>query len=183
MANLQASLRTTREMNVSLAESTEKINTLVYDNTPSDLFITFFMTSIDPATDRISFVNAGHNPPLMVRSDGRVTKLSEGGLLLGVVRNAEYVEGTTDFKADDTLLMYTDGVTEAMNAEGEEFGEERIISVVKENKAMNPEELLREIERNVEEFHGSSQYSDDFTLIAVKRTGAGPVRSVPRGIL
>ncbi|RKZ07359.1 hypothetical protein DRQ25_11740 [Candidatus Fermentibacteria bacterium] len=170
MANLQASLRTTREMKVSLAESAEKINTLVYDNTPSELFITFFMASIDPATDRINYVNAGHNPPLLVRSDGRVERLSEGGLLLGVVRNVEYTEGTTDFFAGDTLLMYTDGVTEAMNPEGEEFGEERIISIVSDNKAMNPEELLQEIERRVEEFHGSSRYSDDFTLLAARRT-------------
>ncbi len=170
MANLQASLRTTREMGASLAESAERINTLVYDNTPSELFITFFMASIDAANDRISYVNAGHNPPLLVRGDGRVERLSQGGLLFGVVRNAEYVEGITDFKIGDTLLMYTDGVSEAMNADEEEFGEDRIIAIISENTAVNPEELLQKIESKVEEFHGSSRYSDDFTLLAVRRT-------------
>jgi len=170
MANLQASLRTTQEMQVSLAESAEKINALIYDNTPSELFITFFMISIDAATGRTSYINAGHNPPLLVRGNGRIERLSQGGLLLGVLRNAKYTEGLTDFKIGDTLLMYTDGLSEAMNADEEEFGEDRIISIVSENAEMNLEELLRKIERSVEEFHGSSQYSDDFTLLAVKRT-------------
>ena len=170
MANLQASLRTTSEMGVPLAESAEKINTLIYDNTPTELFITFFMTSIDTAADRIKYVNAGHNPPILVRSDGRIERLSEGGLLFGVMRNAEYVEGITDFNSGDTLLLYTDGVSEAMNADEEEFGEDRIISVISENRAKNSEELLHEIERSIEEFHGSSKYSDDFTLLAVRRT-------------
>ena len=172
MANLQASLRTTQEMGGSLAESAEKINALIYDNTPSELFITFFMASIDPDAGRISYVNAGHNPPLLVRSDGRTERLSQGGLLFGVIRNAEYTEGITDFKTGDTLLMYTDGVSEAMNADEEEFGEDRIISIMSENTAVNLEELLRKIEYSVEEFHGSSQYSDDFTLLAVRRTNS-----------
>ncbi|MCK5115877.1 MAG: SpoIIE family protein phosphatase [Candidatus Aegiribacteria sp.] len=170
MANLQASLRTTREMGVTLAESAEKINSLIFDNTPPELFITFFMASLDPAAGRINFVNAGHNPPLLMRSDGSVERLSEGGLLFGVVRNAEYTEGIIDFRIGDTLLMYTDGVCEAMNAEEEEYGEDRIISIVSENRGVNPGKLLRLIEKSVEEFHGSSKFSDDFTLLAVRCT-------------
>ncbi|MCD4700691.1 MAG: SpoIIE family protein phosphatase [Candidatus Aegiribacteria sp.] len=170
MANLQASLRTTQEMGGSLAESAEKINALIYDNTPSELFITFFMASIDPVTGRISYVNAGHNPPLLVRSDGRAERLSQGGLLFGVIRNAKYSEGIIDLKTGDTLLMYTDGVSEAMNADEEEFGEDRIISIVSESTQMTLEELLQNIEHSVEEFHGSSRYSDDFTLLVVRRT-------------
>ncbi len=170
MANLQASLRTTREMEVPLAESAEKINTLIYDNTPPELFITFFMASIDPASGSISYINAGHNPPLLRKGDGSIERLSEGGLLFGVVRNAEYTEGITDFKIGDTLLMYTDGVSEAMNAADEEFGEERLISILSENTELNPEELLRKIEREVEEYQGSPGFSDDFTLLAAKRT-------------
>ncbi len=169
MANLQASLRTTQKLGVSLAESAEKINTLIYDNTPPELFITFFMASIDPVTGSISYVNAGHNPPILIRSDGMVERLSEGGLLLGVVRNAEYTEGNTDFKIGDTLLMYTDGVSEAMNTDEEEFGEDRIISIMSDNPEMHPEELLRKIDSSVEEFHGSARYTDDFTLLAVRR--------------
>lgn len=170
MANLQASLRTTREMGVPLAESAEKINTLIYENTPPELFITFFMASIDPASGSISYINAGHNPPLLRRDDGSIERLSEGGLLFGVVRNVEYTEGAADFKIGDTLLMYTDGVSETMNAADEEFGEDRLISILLENTGLNPEELLRKIEREVEEYQGSPGFSDDFTLLAVKRT-------------
>ncbi len=172
MANLQASLRTTQAMGVSLSESAEKINTLVYDNTPTELFITFFMASIDPVSGRLFYVNAGHNPPLLVRTDGTTEKLSEGGLLFGVVRNVSYTEGEVTLHSGDTLLMYTDGVTEAMNSTEEEFGEDRVISIVSENSALSLKELLRMIERSVEGFHGSSSYADDFTLLAVRRPGS-----------
>ncbi len=178
MANLQASLRTTQEMGVSLAESAEKINALVYSNTPSDLFITFFMASIDPVNGAISYVNAGHNPPLLVRSDDSIENLSKGGLLFGVVKDAKYEEGITSLRTGDTLLMYTDGVSEAMNEVEEEFGENRIVSIVSDNKEMNLKELLGEIERGVEDFHGSSNYSDDFTLLAIRNGSRGILRGI-----
>jgi len=169
MANLQASLRTTQEIGVSLGESVEKINKLVYDNTPPELFITFFMAAIDPVTGRMEYVNAGHNPPLLIRKDGKARKLSQGGLLLGVERNAVYTEGEVDFQVGDILLMYTDGVSEAMNSHDEEFGELRIASLAARQRNLPLAELLSVIEKSVEEFHGSSEYLDDFTLLAVKR--------------
>ncbi|MFO8182740.1 MAG: GAF domain-containing SpoIIE family protein phosphatase [Candidatus Aegiribacteria sp.] len=172
MANLQASLRTTRDMGISLAESAARMNSLIYDNTPSELFITFFMACVDPQTGRVSYVNAGHDPPLLVRSSGESERLTEGGLLFGVAREARYTEGLVSFDPGDTILMYTDGVSEAMNPRGEEFGDRRIEALVRENLDIGPERLLETIDRSVERFHGSSSYSDDFTLLAVRRSSA-----------
>lgn len=171
MANLQASLRTTREMGVSLPESVARMNALVYDNTPPELFITFFMASVDPAGGRISYVNAGHNPPVLMRASGEVEQLSTGGLLLGVAREVSYEEGTAEFRPGDILLMYTDGVSEAANPSGEEFGTDRMISVLLENRHIDLAGLLEELEHRVEAFHGSPGYGDDFTLLAVRHTG------------
>jgi serine phosphatase RsbU (regulator of sigma subunit) len=169
MANLQASLRTTQEVGVSLAESAEKINRLVFENTPSELFITFFMASVDPETGKMDYVNAGHNPPMLIRTDGRVTRLSTGGMLFGVSPDAVFGHGELDLHPGDTLLMYTDGVSEAMSPSEEEFGDDRIAEIAVENRSLPLPTLLSTIEHSVEEFHGSATYSDDFTLLAVRR--------------
>ncbi|MBN2586652.1 MAG: SpoIIE family protein phosphatase [Candidatus Fermentibacteraceae bacterium] len=170
MANLQASLRTTREMGATLSESASRINTLIFDNTPSDMFITFFAACFDPNERRMSYVNAGHNPPILLRKTGESRKLTGGGLLFGVVRETGYEEVQISFEKGDAVLLYTDGVSEAMDPSGEEFGEERIESILRENPEMDLQVLLERIEQRVEVFHGSSGYSDDFTLLAVRAT-------------
>jgi serine phosphatase RsbU (regulator of sigma subunit) len=174
MANLQASLRTTREIGVSLAESASRMNSLIYDNTPSDMFITFFAACFDPAEGRLCYVNAGHNPPILMRRTGESLKLERGGLLFGVVRDTIYDEGLLLFEEGDTVLMYTDGVSEAMDISEEEYGEARIESILRENRDTGLQTLLDRLERSVEAFHGSPDYSDDFTLMAVRRTGNPP---------
>jgi serine phosphatase RsbU (regulator of sigma subunit) len=168
MANLQASLRTTQAMGVSLRESSMRINRIVYDNTPSELFITFFFGLIDVEKQTLRYVNAGHNPPLLVSSDGTVNVLSEGGILLGVQADAVYEEGEVPFKPGDILLMYTDGVCEAMNCSDEEYGEKRLAKLVSGNRRLPLTDLLHLIEQEVEVHHGSSDYEDDFTLLTAR---------------
>ena len=168
MANLQASLRTAQAMGASLSESAAKINKLVYENTPSDMFITFFMICIDPEKKRLRYVNAGHNPPFLVESDGHERMLTKGGLLFGVVENAQYEEGEVSLRNGDMILMYTDGVSEAMDSNDEEFGEKQIAHIVARNRELPLDELLSLIEKEVSIYHGSSSYSDDFTLLAAR---------------
>ena len=168
MANLQASLRTTQAMGASLAESAEKINRLVYENTPSDMFITFFMALVDPVRRMIRYVNAGHNPPLLISGIGRVQMLSEGGLLFGVVRDTRYREGVLPLRPGDLLLMYTDGVSEAMNCEEEEYGEKRLAELASAKREIPLADLLASIEQEVCAYHGSHVYTDDFTLLAAR---------------
>lgn len=171
MANLQASLRTTQAMGARLYESATKINRIVYENTPPEMFITFFMICIDPVRKCVRYVNAGHNPPFLIKHDGTVKTLSTGGLLFGVTENAIYEEGELQLENGDIVLMYTDGVSEAMDSSEEEFGEKRIASLAARNRALSLADLLALIERSVKHFHGNDQYADDFTLLAARILG------------
>ncbi len=171
MANLQASLRTTQAMGARLYESATKINRIVYENTPPEMFITFFMICIDPVKKCVRYVNAGHNPPFLIKNDGTVKTLSTGGLLFGVTENAIYEEGELQLENGDIVLMYTDGVSEAMDSSEEEFGEKRIASLAAKNRALSLPDLLALIERSVKHFHGDDHYADDFTLLAARILG------------
>ncbi|MBD3278494.1 MAG: SpoIIE family protein phosphatase [Candidatus Aegiribacteria sp.] len=168
MANLQASLKTTQEMGESLAVSTEKINKVVCCNTPSELFITFFVAEIDTADRTLKYVNAGHNPPLLVRRNGRVETLSSAGVVLGVRNTSSYREIDVSFNPGDILFMYTDGVSEAMDENGMEYGENRLVEILKENVQLPLADILSEIEKSVKAHHGSEQYEDDFTILAAR---------------
>ena len=168
MANLQASLRTTQAMGVSLRESAFQINRIVYDNTPPELFISFFMVLIDVKEKCMKYVNAGHNPPFLIRQDGDVKLLSEGGVLLGVKADEEYEEGEVPVNPGDVLFMYTDGVCEAMNCFDEEFGESRLVKLVTTNRRLPLTDLVYLIEKEVEVHHGSNDYDDDFTMLVAR---------------
>ena len=168
MANLQASLRTTQAMGVSLKDSAFQINRIVYDNTSPELFISFFMMLIDVKERSIKYVNAGHNPPFIVGLDAHVKMLSDGGILLGVQADAEYEEGEVSLNPGDILFMYTDGVCEAMNCSEEEFGENRLVKLVSTNRRLPLSDLVYLIEKEVEVHHGSSEYDDDFTILVAR---------------
>jgi sigma-B regulation protein RsbU (phosphoserine phosphatase) len=168
MANLQASLRTTQAMGISLKDSAFQINRIVYDNTPPELFISFFMALIDVKEGCVKYVNAGHNPPFLVRQDGHVKMLSKGGVLLGVKADEEYEEGEVSLDPGDILFMYTDGVCEAMNCSDEEFGENRLAKLVSTNRRLPLTDLVYLIEKEVEVHHGSNNYDDDFTILVAR---------------
>lgn len=168
MANLQASLRTTQAMGVSLSESCRQINRIVCENTPSEMFITFFMMLVDVEKGIMRYVNAGHNPPMLVDSEGKVTLLTTGGMLLGVSEKTGYEEAEVVLSKDDLVLMYTDGVCEAMNCSDEEFGEKRLAQLVVDNRKLPLTDLLHVIQKEVESHHGSDRYDDDFTLLATR---------------
>jgi serine phosphatase RsbU (regulator of sigma subunit) len=166
MSNLQASLRTIKDLGISLADAVRRINGLIHANTPPDLFITFFVAIIDPRSGEVSYVNAGHNLPVLVRADGRVERLGVGGIPLGIFPEAPYEEGRTSLRRGETLLLFTDGVSEAMRSTDEEFGEERLTRLTVAHANRGPEEIIERIEREVEAFTGLASFADDFTLLA-----------------
>jgi sigma-B regulation protein RsbU (phosphoserine phosphatase) len=135
------------------------------------MFITFFMLCIDPVKKRMRYVNAGHNPPLLVRSEGTVEMLSTGGLLFGVADTVIYEEGEIQLGDGDMILMYTDGVSEAMDSAEEEYGEKRLARLAARYRDLPLAELLGLVEKEVSIFHGSDEYSDDFTLLAARISG------------
>ena len=169
MANLQASLRTAVGMGSPLVDVVARINDLIYRNTPPDQYITFFVAVYDAPTSRLTYVNAGHNPPLLVRTNGDTQMLSAGGLILGFRPGVKYEQETVGLRPGDFIIMYTDGVSEAMNAAEEEFGEKRICESVCIRRTQPIQQILSVLENEVVQFRaGNDCFDDDFTLLLAR---------------
>jgi sigma-B regulation protein RsbU (phosphoserine phosphatase) len=170
MANLQAMLHVLLPIDISLSEASGQINNIIHRNTPNDKFITFFWGIFNPESSEFRFVNAGHNPPIWIRSgEEDLTQLEEGGLILGAMSTmTPYEEQVITLNSEDLLVFYTDGVTEAMNEdETEEYGEDRLHDCIKENRDKPAEELQQAIIDDVQAFSHDVQH-DDITIIVVK---------------
>ena len=114
------------------------------------------------------YVNAGHVPPAVIRADGRLEWLEEGGMVVGLLPEARYDCGTVELSPGDLLVACTDGITEAMDAAGNEFGRPRLAALVKENRTRNPEEILRLVIDEVEKHSRGGMYEDDRILLVMK---------------
>jgi len=170
MANLQAMLHVLLPIDISLSKASEQINDIIHQNTPSDKFITFFWGIFNPDSAEFRFVNAGHNPPIWLKNgQDEPEELEEGGLILGAIATmTPYEEQTIQLSTDDVLVFYTDGVTEALNEdETEEFGEERLINCIRENRNKSSKEIEQAIIETVKQYSHDIQY-DDITLIVLK---------------
>jgi sigma-B regulation protein RsbU (phosphoserine phosphatase) len=152
-----------------LSEAVARINRTVCQNVPSSKYITFFMASLDPPSGRLGYVNAGHNPPLLIRADGKVETLEEGGMVLGIFESVPYADGTAELRPGDTLLVFSDGVTETWSATEEEFGEKGLTDVALRGRGLDAAGLQSEILRTLEEYAAGTKATDDRTLIVLKR--------------
>jgi len=168
MANVQASLRSMSKVNVTMLDLVSGINALICENTDPDQYVTFFAASFDPKTSRLTYINAGHNPPRVIRANGEIKELWVGGTVLGFLPDTAYQEGTIDLAPGDSMTAFTDGVSEAMNERDEEFGERRIVEIVQRTRGETPETILQTIENEVAAFRGERRLEDDFTLLIVK---------------
>ena len=131
MANLQAAVRTLAATNRSPAEVCRRVSRLIFDNTPPDKFVTFFYAVFDTSPGTLRYANAGHLPPLLVRPGEPIGRLSEGGCVLGIDKDTVYEEAEVVFAPGDRLILYTDGLTEAQDLAGEEFGDRRLRELVR----------------------------------------------------
>jgi len=170
MANLQASMRTAAAIGVrsKMGEVVSRINNLIFHNTSPDQYITFFAGYYKRKNSLLTYVNAGHNPPLLVRKGEVTLQLDKGGLILGCLEDMEYEHGEVKLKPDDLLVLFTDGVSEAMNDAEEEFGVERIEKYVTTNANKPVEEILSGLENEILTFCGDKPLLDDFTLMLVR---------------
>ncbi|PWU11531.1 MAG: hypothetical protein C5B51_02515 [Terriglobia bacterium] len=160
----------------ALVEETEqpanlviRLNKITCANCPSNRFITFFFGVLDPRTGRLSFANAGHNPPIVVRTSGEVEMLDGGGPVLGVLSIAPYSEQETQLAAGDLLVVYSDGVTEAGNTVEEEYGEQRLIEVLRSRRADSPNAIVSAVMESLNRFTLGAPQADDITLVVAKR--------------
>lgn len=170
MANLQAMLHVLLPVDISLSEASGQVNDIIHQNTPSNKFITFFWGIFNPDNSEFRFVNAGHNPPIWLKKEKEdPEELEEGGLILGAMPTmTSYTEQRITFSSGDLLVFYTDGVTEAMSEDQtEEFGKERLVSCIKNNRSKSSEEIQDAIIEDVQAFSGEARH-DDITLIIIK---------------
>lgn len=168
MANLQAFLKSICKQKLPLTEATNLINDLIVENTTMGSFITFFWCIFNNTTKRLTYVNAGHNPPLLIRN-GNIQKLKKGGMIIGFLpSNNSYVSETIQLQKDDVVVLFTDGITEAMNKNLEEFTDERLEKLVLRNTGYEPDSILKKIKDSIEEFIDGAEQSDDITCIVMK---------------
>jgi serine phosphatase RsbU (regulator of sigma subunit) len=171
MTSLQAMISVLVRSVSSPAEMMETLNRNILERCPSNRFITLFLAVIDPFTGGISFCNAGHNRPVIVRRDGRIDLLKEGDLILGISPKAAYSDHRALIRPGDVLVMYSDGVTESTGPgeEAEEFGEERLAQVVAAHKAEDSKAVMGHILHDLHEYTAGAPFADDVTLVVVKR--------------
>jgi sigma-B regulation protein RsbU (phosphoserine phosphatase) len=155
----------------SLAAAVARINRTVCQNVPSNKFVTFFVARLAPSSGRLTYVNAGHNPPLLIRAGGEVERLSEGGMVLGLFEGVPYDDAQVEVRPGDTLLVYSDGVTETWSPDGEEFGEERLTAFAVHKRKTEAPALQDAILREIERFEAGARATDDRTLVVLKRLG------------
>ena len=171
VSTLHASLHAYLEANLQPLELVRRLNAVVYDNTPPERFITFFFAILDPAANTFTYINAGHNfPYLLSEHEREVRTLPVGGLPLGMFEFAEYATASVPLGAADNVVLYTDGVTEAMNPALEEYGEDRFQNCLRANLGQ-PLGVLRELlVQDIHSFTGLEPQSDDITLFLLRRT-------------
>jgi phosphoserine phosphatase RsbU/P len=151
-----------------LAEAVGRINRTVCQNVPSSKYVTFFLAALDPGTGRLDYVNAGHNPPILVRASGEVEKLAAGGLVLGIFEAVSYEGGAVVMEHGDMLVVYSDGVTETWDPDGEEFGEDKLVALAVADRAKGADAVQDAILCEIESFEQGARATDDRTLIVLK---------------
>ena len=164
MSNLQAAVRAFAHEGAAPGSVATSVNRLLCRNMASGRFVTFCYARIDVAAGTLTYANAGHNPPLLVRATGAIDKLSPGGTVLGVFDESTYEQGDFVLRPGDRLILYTDGITEGRNAAGEEFGEEGIAASASQHRALGADGMLAAMLQDIEAFN-LGVYEDDATLI------------------
>jgi sigma-B regulation protein RsbU (phosphoserine phosphatase) len=168
MASLQAALRgQTISGAPDLAKLMSNLNRLIYEATPSNRYATFFYGQYDPGTRRFTFVNAGHNAPMVFRN-GEVLRLEDGGPVVGLFKPARYSQACAQLTEGDAIVLFTDGISEAMNAADEEWGEERLMEAVRACRQQPATEMIDSLMRDADAFVAGAPQHDDMTIMVVK---------------
>jgi len=170
MASLRAALHSEIHPLYVLEEMAGKLNNFVHRSSASSSFITFFFSELNRENGDLIYVNAGHNPPLILKKKGPVQRLESSGLCLGMFPSSTYKIGKTTLESGDLALLFTDGITESRNKDNEEFTEERLINLVKKHGKLNTQDLIDKIHETLDSFTKGADPMDDMTVIAIKRT-------------
>ncbi|HYL16428.1 MAG TPA: PP2C family protein-serine/threonine phosphatase [Terriglobales bacterium] len=169
MATFQASLKTLSTTPCSLAELVNGMNRYACTNSQSGLrFTTAFLAEYDPGSRTLAYINAGHNTPILRRASGKIERLEAGGLPLGIQEPAVYQSGSIALESGDWLVIFTDGLVEAVNDRDEEYGEQRVLSVLQAGASTAPAKLLSKIMVDLDLYVGNTPQHDDVTCMLVR---------------
>lgn len=169
MMGLQARVQVLIEEPKDLAQVMTRLNRITSANCPSNRFITFFLCILDGDTGDLTFCNAGHNPPIVVRASGECEQLKGGGPVLGILPMIEYSEHKVKLAPGDCVVIYSDGVTEAADTHSEEFETDRLGEAVARHRTEPARMIVQHVNQAVAEFTAGAPQSDDITLIVAKR--------------
>lgn len=168
MASFRASLRAEIRNNYSIRTILAKVNRLLNESVESGNYVTAFYGVLDTRNHVLTFSNAGHNPPILLRQDGRLELLFEGGTVLGALPGITFKEKRVSLNARDTLVLYTDGVTDAVDGSGEPLGQEGLEELVKSLAGSGAAEMMQGIIDGVAAYRGSAKQNDDLTLVVLR---------------
>jgi len=174
MASVRAALLAEVHAGFDLAAMAGRLNDFIHRSTDAKSFVTFFFGVLDRRTDEFRYVNAGHNPPFVVGASGEASALETSGFALGMFPGATFKPAAVRFKAGDTAVLFTDGIPEARNAQGEDFTEERLRNIASANRGLAAADLCRRVLEDARRHAGAGQPCDDITLVVIKNGAAGP---------
>lgn len=169
MATLRATLRTQFAQHSDIDRAIQLVNKAVTNDTRPTEFVTMFLAILDPTTHVLTYVNAGHNPPYIVDEDGTLTELNAGGPVVGILHPMIFESRSVEMKPGSVLLLYTDGVTEAENAAGDQFEEAALQAFLKEHISDTIDGIHKNLMNVIEAFQGNAPQADDITIIFLKR--------------
>lgn len=169
MSNVQATIRGQARLAPDAGACMSHSNEMLYASTDSNKFVTMFYGVLDTANHRLEFCNAGHNPPIMLSDGGESTLLETGGPVLGVMPGFPYEWNEVEFRPGWTLLVYSDGFSEALNRRLEEFGDDRLRKSAEDHASLRPDDLVKTLLAEVSEFCGDAPQADDMTMMAIRR--------------
>jgi sigma-B regulation protein RsbU (phosphoserine phosphatase) len=171
MASLQASLRGQRLSGpVDLSQLMTNLNFLIHEASPDNRYATFFYGEFNPATHRLEYVNAGHNAPMLFRATGEVERLKATGPVVGLVEAGRFEQRSIELAPGDLLLVYSDGISEAMNPADEEWGEERLKAAAAVAFPCNANALIERLFEAADAFASGAVQHDDMTVVVVRLT-------------
>jgi sigma-B regulation protein RsbU (phosphoserine phosphatase) len=169
MANLQATLRAQSTDVQSATCCIKRSNKLMFKNTDIDKFVTLFYGILDCRSHELSYCNAGHNYPFLIRDNGKIDRLSVGGLVLGALEEFDYCEDSVQLNPGDMLLIFSDGISEAQNEAGDFYGEERLGEIVAAHRGESAAQVVDSVMESIRDYVGETPQSDDMTILVSKR--------------